>query len=204
MSPTPKPTKLLWIDLEMTGLRPNQDRITEVEAIVTDFNLKEIATYETGVKHSEKLLRKLIGESVWYAAQPEHAENIIQGSLVGKPESVVQAELLRFIEEHIGLSKKPEEFPHFPDSLEAKGEIYLAGNSISADRAFIDVHWPQVARVLHYRMVDVSSFKVWLQGRENIDKYQKKMAHRALDDIRESIEEMSYYVEHLTHGRADS
>lgn len=192
-----RPPRLLWIDLEMTGLRPAKDKITEVAAIVTDFNLKEIATYETAVKHTEKLLKKLTGESVWHQAQPDYTKKMIQDSLKGKPSSVVQAELIRFVEGHIGLSKKPEEFPHFPGSLEAKGEVYLAGNSISADRAFIDAQWPELARVLHYRMLDVSSFKLWLSSRDGVRKYEKKMAHRALDDIRESIAEMQYYVEHL-------
>lgn len=198
-----KPEKLLWIDLEMTGLRPAKDKITEVAAIVTDFDLKEIVSYETAIKHSERLLRKLTNESIWHTAQPAYTEKMINDSLGGKPSSVVQAELIRFAEQHIGLSKRPEEYPHFPGSLEAKGEIYLAGNSISADRAFIDAQWPDFARVLHYRMLDVSSFKLWLSGRTKVRKYEKKMAHRALDDIRESIAEMQYYVEHL-HGKPRS
>ncbi len=201
MKPSVPPQKLLWLDLEMTGLRPATDKITEIAAIVTDFDLKEIAIYESGVKHPEELLRALTGESVWHSTQPEYTETMIKDSLSGKPESVVQAELLRFIEEHYGLTRRPEEFPHFPGSLEAKGEVYLAGNSISADRTFIDAQWPDVARVLHYRMIDVSSFKVWLQGSEGIAKFEKKMAHRALDDIRESIAEMQYYVNHLKNER---
>lgn len=191
------PSKLLWIDLEMTGLRPDTDVITEIAAIVTDFDLKEIATYETGVKHPEKLLRKLTSESDWYVAQPAHTENIIKHSLKGKTEKVVQAELIRLVEDHIGLSQPASKFPHFEGSLEAKGEVFLAGNSIGTDRAFIDAWWPDFTRVLHYRMLDVSSFKLWMQGSKHIDKFEKKMSHRALDDIRESIAEMKHYIKGL-------
>mgnify|MGYP001580792049 FL=1 len=188
------PSRLLWIDLEMTGLRPGTDVITEIAAIITDFDLKEIATYETGIKHPEKLLRKLTSESDWYVAQPAHTENIIKHSLKGKTEKVVQNELLRLVEDHIGLTRPAKDFPFFPGSLEAKGEVFLAGNTIGADRAFIDKWWPDFARILHYRMLDVSSFKLWMAGSKHIQKFEKKNHHRALDDIRESIAEMKHYI----------
>jgi oligoribonuclease len=177
----------------MTGLRPSVDRITEVAAIITDMNLREIATYESGVKHSKELLEELTSQSEWHRQQKSYTKTIIEHSLKGKSEEVIQSELIDFIERHIGLSKSPEQFPHTPGSLEAKGEIYLAGNSIGADRAFIDSWWPKVARVLHYRMIDVSSFKVWHEA-HGVKKFPKKNKHRAIDDIRESIAEFSYYI----------
>lgn len=191
-----RPEKLLWIDLEMTGLRPRVDRIIEVAAIVTDFEFREIASYETAVKHSERLLRTLLGQSIWHQTQPDYTEKVLQDSLKGKTEKVVQGELLAFVEQHIGLSLRPEDYPHTPGSLEAKGEIYLAGNSIGTDRAFIDEWWHDFTRVLHYRMLDVSSFKLWFAANGK-EKFVKKMKHRALDDIRESIEEFRYYVKEL-------
>lgn len=191
------PTRLFWLDLEMTGLRPTKDKITEVAAIITDFDFNELATYEASVKHPEKVLRKLTSESIWHMNQLEYTEKIIQDSLKGKPESTVQQELVQLVQKHIGLSKKPADYPHFPGSLEAKGEVFLAGNSISTDQAFIDMQWPDFARVLHYRMLDVSSFKLWMLGKKHLSKFEKKMSHRALDDIRESIAEMKYYVENM-------
>jgi len=187
------PKRLLWIDLEMTGLRPSIDRITEVAAIVTDLELNEVACYESGVKHSKDLLEKLASESEWHRQQVAYTKTMIEQSLLGKSETVIQAELLSFIETHIGLSKKPEDYPFTEGSLEARGEVYLAGNSIGADRAFIEKWWPSVARVLHYRMIDVSSFKVWHEAK-GVKKFEKKNKHRALDDIRESIAEFAYYV----------
>ena len=177
----------------MTGLRPSVDRITEIAAIVTDMELREIATYESGVKHARELLEQLTDESEWHIQQKQYTANMIDHCIGGKSEEVVQSELIDFIERHIGLSKRPEEYPHTPGSLEAKGEIYLAGNSIGADRAFIESWWPKVARVLHYRMIDVSSFKVWHQA-HGTKKFVKMNKHRALEDIRESIAEFAYYV----------
>lgn len=183
---------LVWIDLEMTGLRPRIDRITEVAVIITDFNLREVAVYESGVKHPQSLLEGLVEQSEWHQQQKEYTRAMVEHSLKGKSEEVVQAEILNLIETHIGLSSPAESYPHHPDSLEARGEIYLAGNSISTDRAFIDQWWPKLARVLHYRMVDVSSFKVWHEA-HGVEKFVKKNKHRALDDIRESIAELAYY-----------
>lgn len=177
----------------MTGLRPATDVITEIAAIVTDMELREVATYESGVKHPRELLEKLTGESEWHRRQKSYTEAIIEHSLQGKSEEVVQTELLDFIERNIGLSMRPEQYPFTEGSLEAKGEIYLAGNSIGADRAFIESWWPRVARVLHYRMIDVSSFKVWHEA-HGAKKFEKKNKHRALDDIRESIAEFASYV----------
>lgn len=191
------PTKLLWIDLEMTGLRPAKDKITEVGVIITDFELNEIASYETSIKHPEKLLRELMGESIWHVNQPDYTDKIIQDSLKGKPESTVQTELIQFAASHLSLSKSPADFPHFEGSLEAKGEVFLAGNSIGTDRAFIDAQWPDFARILHYRMLDVSSFKLWMAGSKHFDRFEKKNHHRALEDIRESIAEMKHYIKEL-------
>ena len=196
---TKLPSKLLWIDLEMTGLRPLVDKITEIGVIITDFDFKEIATYESSVKHPEKVLKELTDESPWHTSQPDYTAKIIFDSQTGKSESVVQSELIALIEKHIGLSKLPKEYPFYPGSLEAKGEVYLAGNSIATDRAFIDSQWHELARVLHYRMLDVSSFKLYMLAKKK-SYYAKKNAHRALDDIRESIEELRYYVADLKSG----
>jgi oligoribonuclease len=188
------PKRLVWIDLEMTGLRPKIDVISEVAVIVTDFSLNEIETYSSAVLHEEDTLRRLMAESPWHVAQPEYVDVIVSACKSGKPESVVQEDILKLLKRTKSLNHNPESFPFFPDSLEAKGEVYLAGNSIGTDRAFIDEKWPLLARTLHYRMLDVSSFKLWHSGNYRTS-FKKQPTHRALDDIRDSIAELRYYVE---------
>ncbi|HSW90953.1 MAG TPA: exonuclease domain-containing protein, partial [Candidatus Saccharimonadales bacterium] len=95
----------------------------------------------------------------------------------GKPESIVVDELTDLI--HDQFASEP---------------AVLAGNSIHQDRRFIRQWWPEVEALLHYRMFDVSSFKVWMQGKYGLE-FEKKETHRALDDIDESIAELQYYLE---------
>ncbi len=188
------PSRLVWIDLEMTGLRPKIDVICEVAVIVTDFSLNEIDSYSTSILHDEELIRSRMMESPWHVAQPDYIETIISACRLGKPESKVVDDILRLLKSTKCLNHDPESFPLFPDSLEAKGEVYLAGNSIATDRAYIDEKWPLLARTLHYRMLDVSSFKLWHAGNHRTG-FKKHPTHRALDDIRDSIAELRYYVE---------
>ena len=78
-----------------------------------------------------------------------------------------------------------------------KAPAILAGNSIHQDRRFIRQWWPEIEKRLHYRMFDVSSFKVWMQGAHHT-KYEKQKTHRATDDIRESISELKSYLDKLS------
>jgi oligoribonuclease len=188
-----RPTRLVWIDLEMTGLRPQVDLITDVAVIITDFSLKELASYQSSISHPEAGLRRLMAASPWHAAQPDYVAKIIRDCLGGKSQAAVIGDILQLFHEQKCLTKALEKYPHFPDSLEAKGDVYLAGNSIATDRAFIDAQWPEIARTLHYRMLDVSSFKLWEAGLGR-EQFQKSSTHRALDDIRDSIAEFRYYV----------
>ena len=89
----------------------------------------------------------------------------------------VENELLAFIDEHIG----------------REGKVLLAGNSIHQDRRFIANEWPRLDERLHYRMLDVSAWKVVFEGKLK-KSYKKAEAHRALEDIRGSIEELKYYL----------
>ena len=93
----------------------------------------------------------------------------------GKSAKEVEEELLRFMDEWFG------------------EEIILAGNSIHQDRKFIDREWPRVAARLHYRMLDVSAWKVYFEGARG-KKFVKRDLHRALDDIQGSIEELKWYL----------
>lgn len=169
-----KKAKLLWIDLEMTGLDPERDRILEVAAIATDWGLEELAQYEGIVKVDEKLIKeRMVGE--FWEKNRKSRDGLIEQNEHGKTAGKIEDELLVFVDEWFGK------------------EIILAGNSIHQDRKFIDREWPRLAKRLHYRMLDVSAWKVYMEGARG-QKFTKRDLHRALDDIRGSIEELKWYV----------
>lgn len=171
-----KPAKLLWIDLEMTGLDPVEDRILEVGAIVTDWDFKELATLEAVKKVGTQLMkRRMVGE-FWdkYSAVRDALQ--LQNDS-GKNGRTVENELIAFIDEHFAADER----------------IILAGNSIHQDRKFIENEWPRLNARLHYRMLDVSAWKVVFDGKYS-KRFTKPEAHRALEDIRGSIEELKYYT----------
>lgn len=174
--PAFKPTKILWVDLEMTGLDPVEDRILEVAAIVTDWDLKELATYEAVVKVDDGLVkRRMVGE--FWEAFPEVCATLQKQNETGEDADVVEDELLAFIDQHIGEVDK----------------VLLAGNSIHQDRRFIASEWSQLDARLHYRMLDVTAWKVVMEGKFG-KKFAKPEAHRALEDIRGSMQELKYYL----------
>lgn len=173
-----RPERILWVDLEMTGLDPVEDCILEVAAIVTDWNFNEIAVYEGIVKVEPSIVEKrmAIAKDFWNA-HPEARDGLVVQNLTGTEGQIIEDQLLTFIDEHFD-STKP---------------VLLAGNSIHQDRKFIDNEWPRLSKKLHYRMLDVSAWKVVFDG-----KYKKRFAkpeeHRALGDIRGSIMELQYYL----------
>ena len=174
--PAFKPTKILWVDLEMTGLDPVEDRILEVAAIVTDWDFKELATYEAVVKVDDGLVkRRMVGE--FWEAFPEVRTTLQKQNETGEDADVVEDELLMFIDQHISEVDK----------------VLLAGNSIHQDRRFIASEWPRLDARLHYRMLDVTAWKVVMEGRFG-KKFAKPEAHRALEDIRGSMQELKYYL----------
>lgn len=169
-----KKAKLLWVDLEMTGLSPVKDRILEVAAIATDFNFNEVARFEAVVKVSPRLMRKrMVGE--FWEKNAESRDGLMKQNASGKPAAVVERELLKFLDENFG------------------DEIYLAGNSIHQDEKFIEREWPNLRKRLHYRMLDVSAWKIYFENALN-KKFVKREMHRALDDIEGSIEELKFYL----------
>ena len=171
-----KPSRILWVDLEMTGLDPVEDRILEVAAIVTDWDFTEIATHEAIVKVGPALMkRRMIGE--FWEAFPQVRDELQKQNETGKNGRTVENELLAFIDEHIGSDDK----------------VLLAGNSIHQDRRFIVNEWPRLDERLHYRMLDVSAWKVVFDGKYR-KKFAKPEAHRALEDIRGSMQELKYYL----------
>lgn len=169
-----KKAKLLWVDLEMTGLSPVKDRILEVAAIATDFDLKEVARFEAVVKVSPRLMKKrMVGE--FWEKNAESRDGLMKQNASGKPAAEVERELIKFLDENFG------------------DEIYLAGNSIHQDEKFIEREWPNLRKRLHYRMLDVSAWKIYFENALN-KKFTKREMHRALDDIEGSIDELKYYL----------
>lgn len=176
-----KKAKLLWIDLEMTGLDPEQDRILEVAAIATGWDLEplgrktgERAELTAVVKVPKTLMEeRMVGE--FWEKNAESRAGLMEQNEAGESSRVVEEKLLKFMNEWFG------------------EEIILAGNSIHQDRKFIDREWPEVSRRLHYRMLDVSAWKVYFEGALG-KHFVKREAHRALDDIRGSIEELRWYT----------
>ncbi len=165
--------RFCWIDLEMTGLDPTTDRILEAAVIVTNKQLEPVFEWESAVVQPPEILESM---NDW--CKHHHAES---GLIERVPQGITEIQLDEKLAE-IAVA-------HF----KKKNPVVICGNSISQDRKFIDKYLPQFAARLHYRMLDVSSFKIVFRemlGRE----FKKQNTHRALDDIRESIAELSYYM----------
>ena len=129
-------------------------------------------------------------KNIWWKEYPANRDDFINKLASGKPSEQVQQELISLIEENFD------------------GEpAILAGNSIHNDRNFIKYWWPTLDLKLHYRMLDVTSFKIVMQGKRGIE-FEKKEVHRAFDDIQASIAELQSYLEQLStkqdHGSQDS
>ena len=171
-----KPAKLLWMDLEMTGLDPSDDRILEVAVIATDWEFNEIATYEAVKKVGPRLMKKRMVGEFWekYASV---RDALMAQNQDGKNGRTVENKLLEFIDEHFEVDER----------------VLLAGNSIHQDRKFIENEWHRLDKRLHYRMLDVSAWKVVFNGKYK-KMYAKPEEHRAMEDIRGSIQELKYYL----------
>lgn len=185
MPPDPA-DRLAWIDLEMTGLDTERHTIVEIAAIVTDSNLEvlddgiDVVVHATPeeLERMDDYVRKMHTKS---GLLPE-----IEAATLTLP--AAGAQVLEYLAQHI-----PE-----------PGVAPLCGNSIGVDRRFLDRYLPEVDRYLHYRSIDVSSLKE-LCRRWYPEEYKgrpdKKETHRALDDIRESVEELRYYRDAILKPR---
>jgi oligoribonuclease len=170
------PTKFLWVDLEMTGLDAQNDVILEVAAEITDANFKTLASYEACVQQPHELIVDRMQKNIWWKDYPENRDEFLKRCADGKPSDQVEQELIDLVAEQFGTEP-----------------AVLAGNSIHNDRNFIKQWWPALDLKLHYRMLDVSAWKVFMQARYGVE-FEKKEVHRAFDDIQASIAELQYYL----------
>jgi len=170
-------SKLIWIDLEMTGLDPDKMVIIEIASIITDDRLNIIAEGPNiAINYPEEILS---GMEEW--SRTHHTASGLMDKVRSSKYGCRQAEMatLEFLQLHC----KKDESP-------------LAGNSVWQDRRFLARHMPELESFFHYRIIDVSSIKElvrrWYPA---LPPYEKNKSHVALEDIRESINELKYYRE---------
>lgn len=169
---------LVWIDLEMTGLEPDEHKIIEIASIITDKELNVLAEGPVlAIHQSEAELAKM---DEWNVRTHTGSGLVarVQASTVSEDEAVAQT--LAFLREWVPEQASP-----------------LCGNSIGQDRRFLVRHMPVLEAFFHYRNVDVSTVKELVRRWQPalLEQFTKKGSHQALDDIRESIAELQFYRE---------
>ena len=176
----PATDQLVWVDLEMTGLHPDRDQILETALLLTDKDLNITARGPHAIIHHP--LETLTAMDSWN--RKHHRKSGLWEAVLASTTTLHEAEehTVAFLKQHCADSK-----------------LILAGNSIWQDRRFIIKHMPTLDKLLHYRMIDVSSIKqlnaLWYPDHKH--EAQKKHAHRATDDIEESIAELRFYRQHI-------
>ncbi|MGM0526323.1 MAG: oligoribonuclease [Pseudomonadota bacterium] len=180
MSDNEKSQRLVWIDLEMTGLEPEQHHIIEIATIVTDAELNTIAEGPVIAIHQpQHLLDRMDDWNVKTHTGSGLVERIKQSS---HDETQAARETLEFLQQYVESGSSP-----------------MCGNSICQDRRFLAKHMPDLEAFFHYRNLDVSTLKE-LAKRWNpavLNSFKKQGAHEALADIRESIGELAHYRENF-------
>lgn len=167
---------LIWIDLEMTGLDPDTDRIIEVATLVTDSNLNLIAEGPIiAVSQPDTLLDSMDDWNQKHHGRSGLIERVKNSKIT---ESLAEKQTIEFLAKHIGANISP-----------------MCGNSICQDRRFLARYMPSLEHFFHYRNLDVSTVKeLARRWKPEITKtFTKKSSHQAMDDIRESVEELKHY-----------
>ena len=166
---------LIWVDLEMTGLDPDKERIIEIATIITDSNLTIVAEGPNLVINQPKELIENMDE--WNTKQHGNSgltQSVLQSSI---SEQAAEIETLEFISKYVGNKASP-----------------MCGNTVSHDRRFLSKYMPELENYFHYRHIDVSSVKeIIVRWMNQAQSYQKNSNHRALDDIKDSINELKHY-----------
>ncbi|MBS1229867.1 MAG: Exonuclease RNase and polymerase [Proteobacteria bacterium] len=171
---------LIWLDMEMTGLDPERERIIELAMIVTDVNLVTVAESPVWVIHQSAA--QLDAMDDWNKATHGRSGLIAKVQASTLDEAAVEAAALAFMQQYVPTGASP-----------------MCGNSIGQDRRFMARYMPQLEAWFHYRNLDVSTLKeLCRRWKPELAKgFVKKSEHTALADIRESIEELKYYREHF-------
>jgi oligoribonuclease len=180
MSTTRKNDRLVWVDMEMSGLFPETDRILEIAMIVTDGDLNIVAEGPVLVVHQEDAV--LDRMDAWNKGTHGKSGLIDKVKASTLSEADVEAECLAFLKQHVKSSISP-----------------MCGNTIHQDRRFMNRYMPKLEAYFHYRNIDVSTIKeLCKRWQPEIAKgFSKQQAHTALADIIESVEELRYYREKL-------
>ena len=167
--------RMVWIDLEMTGLDIEKESIIEIATIITDSELNILAQGPNlAIKVSEELIE---GMDEWNTTHHHQSGLVDRIRSVGVSIEEAQQQTIEFLQQWFNPKSAP-----------------LCGNSVWNDRRFLDKEMPLVADYLHYRMIDVSTVKeLAKRWYPEVDKYPNKLSHLALDDIIESIEELQYF-----------
>jgi oligoribonuclease len=167
---------LIWVDMEMSGLNPETERILEIAIIVTDGHLNTIATAPVWVVHQENAI--LDAMDAWNKGTHGRSGLIEKVKASTLDEAAVEAECIAFLKKYIKAGIAP-----------------MCGNTIGQDRRFMAKYMPKLEAYFHYRNVDVSTLKELCKRwhPELVKGFTKKQAHTALADIEESIEELKYY-----------
>lgn len=180
MSITRKNDRLVWVDMEMSGLQPETDRILEIAMIVTDGDLNIVAEGPVLVVHQEDAV--LDRMDAWNKGTHGKSGLIDKVKASTLTEVEVEAECLAFLKQHVKSSISP-----------------MCGNTIHQDRRFMNRYMPKLEAYFHYRNIDVSTIKeLCKRWQPEIAKgFLKQQAHTALADIIESVDELRYYREKL-------
>jgi len=174
------PNNLIWIDMEMTGLDPEKERIIEIATMITDNDLNILAEGPVFAIHqSDNLLARM---DSWNTSHHTASGLVDRVRASTTSEAVAEAKTLAFLQEYVPKGKSP-----------------MCGNSIHQDRRFLRRYMPVLEAFFHYRLIDVSTIKELAMrwAPDVYSKVQKESRHLARDDILESIDELRFYREHF-------
>lgn len=172
--------RLVWFDMEMTGLDPDKERVIELAAVVTEPDLTVVAESPVLVVHqADEVLQAM---DKWNQSTHGKSGLIDKVKASSLTEAQAEAQMIEFLSKHVPPGKSP-----------------LCGNSVSQDRRFMFRYMPALERFFHYRTIDVSTLKElarrWRPGL--LKGFEKRSKHEALADVYESIDELRYYREHF-------